>query len=66
MGSRHAHRGGGSRSAGRPRLVHNPVQLSLAVERADMVALKNIASERGIPLSQLVRETLRAKAQGEP
>ena len=62
----HAHRGGGSRSAGRPRLVHDPVQLSIAVERSDMKALKYLAWKGRVSLAQLVRETLRTRAhQGE-
>ena len=65
MASRHTHRGGGTSGVVRPRLIRDPVQLSLAVERSDINALKNVASERGIPLSQLVRETLRAKTRGE-
>ena len=61
MGSRHAHRGGGTTGVGRPRLVHDPVQLSIKIERTDMKALKYEAWKRRVSLAQLVRETLRAR-----
>ena len=61
-----AHRrstGRGGWSPGRPRLVHDPARLSIEIERPVMVWLKQTAAERGLSMSQLVRETLRARAQ---
>ena len=45
------------------RLVHDPVQLSIAVERSDMKALKYVAWKQRVSVAQLVRETLRTRAQ---
>ena len=62
MGTHRRHTGRGGWSPGRPRLVHDPARLSIEIERPVMDWLKKTASERGLSMAQLVRETLRARA----
>ena len=62
MASHRRHTGRGGWSPGRPRLVHDPVQLSIKVERPVMDWLKKTAAGRGLSMAQLVRELLRARA----
>lgn len=48
----------GHRSPGRPRVVEDPVRLSVDYERQDIEALEEIARERGVSVATLVRKAV--------
>lgn len=53
-------RGGKRANAGRPRVVRDPVRLTIDFEKDDVTRLTERAEDRGISVAQLVREAVRS------
>lgn len=51
--------GGARPGAGRPRVVQDPVRLTVDYERADFEHLEAIAERRGVSVASVVREAVR-------
>ncbi len=47
------------RRGGRPRLIHDPADLRIVVERADLDAIHEVAAEKGVSAASLVRKAIR-------
>ena len=52
--------GGWRPGAGRPRVIQDPVEIKIKMEKADMDALRRVSAERGTSVAVLIRSAIRA------